>query len=131
MVEHTNRAKGPRIIYTKGPDETPVARTLAPGETADVELFKAVDKDPVVKAWVDAGELVIGSGAAADSSNDQGGGSQDNGGDQGGQQAPDFDAMGEDELRAYLKARGITPDGRVGRAKLIEAAKAAPVEPTA
>jgi hypothetical protein len=120
MVEHTNRAKGPRIIYTKGPDETPVARTLAPGETADVELFKAVDKDPVVKAWVDAGELVIGSGAAADSSNDQ-----------GGQQAPDFDAMGEDELRAYLKARGITPDGRVGRAKLIEAAKAAPVEPTA
>ncbi|MBY0298991.1 MAG: hypothetical protein K2X71_23660 [Methylobacterium sp.] len=116
MVEITNRAKGPRIIYAKGTGSAPVARTLAPGETADVELFRAVDKDPVVKAWVDAEELIIGPAPAGEENN--GGGESD--GNDGG---AGLDTMTDEQLREFLTVRGVTP-GNWQRKRLLTEAEA-------
>lgn len=178
MVEITNRSLGPRVLYAKGADGGPVARTLARGETADITLHRGVKDDPVLKAWVDAGEVILGPApnepdqptheqlmaaweerqrmgeafaqmhervqdleaenrrlrdAAAASANQAPGGTpqgQGAAGDQGGSQgggegtkpAPvNLEAMSDDDLRAFLVAREVTP-GNWQRARLLREA---------
>ena len=117
MVEITNRAKGPRIIYAKGAGSAPVARTLAPGETADVELFSDLKKDPVVNAWVEAGELIIGPVPAGD----KGGDGEEDGGQGSGDAG--LDGMSDEQLREFLTARGVKP-GNWQRKRLLAEAEA-------
>ncbi len=64
MVDITNRAAGPRVLYIKGGNGEPVARTLARGETADLDLHRGPDKDLVLKGYLDAGEIILGPAPA-------------------------------------------------------------------
>jgi hypothetical protein len=161
MVEVTNRALGPRIIYVTGAGGAPVPRTLARGETADVELHRGPKDDPILGAWVDAQEIIIGPvpGAPGQPSQEelmaawqekqareaagttqlapQGIGEQPSGADTSQQSggtgetaAPNFETMSDDDLRAFLTAREVTP-GNWGRARLQKEAEAVKdVDPT-
>ncbi|MGE7415446.1 hypothetical protein [Methylobacterium tarhaniae] len=155
MVEVTNRALGPRILYVKGADGAPVPRTLARGETADVELHRGPKDDPILGAWVDAQEIIIGPvpGAPGQPSHEelmaawqekqareaagttqlapQGIGEQPSGADTSRQDggagdttgAPNLETMSDDDLRAFLVAREVTP-GNWQRARLVKEAEA-------
>ncbi|MFE1598192.1 hypothetical protein [Methylobacterium sp. ID0610] len=117
MVEVTNRAAGPRILWVKDEGGNPVQRTLAKGETADVTLFNPEDR--ILKAWVAEGQIVIGSAAAA-GEGDKGDGGE---GDGGGDKPKPLDDLTDDELRAFLTARGVTP-GNWQRKRLLTEAEA-------
>lgn len=177
MVDITNRAAGPRVLYVKGGNGEPVARTLARGETADLDLHRGQDNDPVLKGWIDAGEIILGPapnepgqptheqlmaaweerqrmGEAfarlhervqdleaenrrlkeaavglnqAPGGDQQGsGGTDGQGGSQGGGEETkpepvNFDTMSDDDLRAFLVAREVTP-GNWQRARLLREA---------
>ncbi|ACL58459.1 hypothetical protein [Methylobacterium nodulans] len=111
MVEITNRALGPRIVWEKGERGKPVQRTLRRGETADVQLHNP--DDPILKVWVEKGEIVLGEVVESD----EAAGSED----------AELDQLTDDELRAYLTERGVQV-GNWGRRRLLteaERAKAA------
>ncbi|BAQ44395.1 hypothetical protein [Methylobacterium aquaticum] len=184
MVDITNRAAGPRVLYIKGGNGEPVARTLARGETADLDLHRGPDKDPVLKGYLDAGEIILGPApaepgqpsqeqlmaawqerqrmaeafallhervqdleaenrrlreAAAGSNQAPGGqqGSDPTGGQgdsQGGGEttkpaAPNFDTMSDDDLKAFLVAREVTPGAWQRKRLLTEAEAVKDVKP--
>lgn len=105
-MQVTNTQKGPRGINTA---QGPVL--IEPGQTVDVEVSEAELKVARASGWFE-----FGKAAAAKPPETK---------------AADLDKLSDDELRAYLKARNVAVDGRLGREKLLEAAKAAPAEPTA
>lgn len=102
-----NTSPGPRGIFADGE-----IVMLAPGQSADLNVAQGDLVAAKAAGWFEFG-------GKADE--DEKPGSDD----------AELDAMSDNELRAYLKARNVTVDGRLGREKLLEAAKAAPAEPTA
>ncbi|ACL61746.1 hypothetical protein [Methylobacterium nodulans] len=111
MVEITNRARGPRLIWEKDERGNPRQRILQVGETADVQLHNP--DDPILKVWKDQGQIVFGEAAAGDDG-EEGAGSQD----------AELDKLSDDELRAYLTERGVQV-GNWGRRRLLAEAERA------
>lgn len=54
MAFYQNKANGPRVFALKSGRRM----TLMPGQSGDMELARGPDEDPVLKAWLDKGELV-------------------------------------------------------------------------
>lgn len=48
----------------------PNGPVIQPGATAQVENFEAMDSNPVVKSWIEAGALVLGDEGDADAAGD-------------------------------------------------------------
>lgn len=105
MTTVTNRAAGPRIVWTKGENGQPAARVLQVGESADLDLFTT--EEPVFKAWVKTGEIVLGDQPAPGD------------GDGDGETDEELSTLSDDELRAYLTDRGVTPGARWGTPRLL------------
>lgn len=110
MVEITNKALGPRVVWEKIPGGGARQRVIQMGETADLSL--ADPKDPVLAAWKEAGEVVFGPQAAEPEDDDP---------------APpadaDLDGLTEDELIAYITERGGKADKRMSRNTLLTTAE--------
>jgi hypothetical protein len=54
MAYYQNKADGPRVFALKGGRRV----TLLPGQSGELELARGPDEDPVIKGWLDKGELV-------------------------------------------------------------------------
>ncbi len=81
------------------------------------------DAPEATKQAEDAEAVGETEGEVAESGSDEAGDDPDDGAGDAAQ-APDFDAMSEEELRAYLKERdGKSPHPKTGREKLLIAAK--------
>lgn len=56
-----NRGLGPRVFNVKAGEDRVAQVTLLPGQSADLDLVDP--KDPVLTAWVDAEEVMLGADA--------------------------------------------------------------------
>jgi hypothetical protein len=54
MAFYQNKAAGPRVFALKGGRRM----TLLPGQSGEMELARGPDEDPVLKGWLEKGELV-------------------------------------------------------------------------
>lgn len=54
MAFYQNKASGPRVFALKGGRRM----TLMPGQSGEMELARGPDEDPVLKGWLEKGELV-------------------------------------------------------------------------
>jgi hypothetical protein len=54
MAFYQNKANGPRVFALKGGRRF----TLLPGQSGEMELARGPDEDPVLKGWLEKGELV-------------------------------------------------------------------------
>ncbi|GJD52399.1 hypothetical protein OPKNFCMD_5164 [Methylobacterium crusticola] len=112
-MQVTNRAPGPRLFWVRG---SGAPRCLGPGESAALDLLDR--HDPFLAAWEAAGEVLIEEIPAG---RDAPGHDAPGAGARGG--PPDDPALDDAALRARLEARGIRPDRRWTRERLLAEAR--------